>query len=313
MKRAQMGIRGCEFLFVMELGGTIQPRVHKPSKKKKLGDGLSFKKKNSAKECGKGFLFIKLKLSKGLKKVNLCAMSTHMSKKGTAFYRASLLNEAYQITQTAECGATVFIGDFNSRLHCQIQGQSFSLRPMFSRCQPLPKGGFTEGCQTDHIKSPLQYIIHKFCKERKGSEPWSCQLGAQGPEEKKEQADEMVQLLQKNDIVQCYEGSDSLKLESFNKAPQYDYQWKELSQTPAFIPTYRVSNGCGDEGPWNMKINDQLCWKSSQKKEKNNPAWPDRILVGGGNWQTDKYTAQVSKFATSDHLPVIGKMELMVP
>jgi len=57
-------------------------------------------------------------------------------------------------------------------------------------------------------------------------------------------------------------------LESFNKAPQYDYQWKELSQTPAFIPTYRVSNGCGDEGPWNMKINDQLCWKSSQKKGK---------------------------------------------
>merc|ERR1719461_1342073 len=58
------------------------------------------------------------KAQNGLTKLRLCALNTHMSFKGTARARSDLLKIAMDETKKAACDAVVFVGDFNTRMHC---------------------------------------------------------------------------------------------------------------------------------------------------------------------------------------------------
>jgi len=292
---------------------TVSPSIFDNAKK--AGHGIKIKTDRNIMECGKGFLLVKLKFSKGDRTRNVCAMTTHMSKKGTAEYRATRLQEAHDISKGASCDATVFVGDFNSRLKCRRTDQTYPIIPMYSHCTPSPKSGYVQNsCEPDNTLSPLQYVYHQFCHRTDPSVPHSCNLGNGG----KAQADELVQLLE-NSIIRCFENLHNPQEYSyFNiESKGFDYQWREL-QTPAFIPTYKVSKKCNEKGMWLMDITETFCWRNTKKEKapSNNPAWTDRILVGvleGGSWSAQKYTAKLPISLESDHLPVIGQMTLEVP
>jgi len=285
-------------------------------------------------ECGKGFAIIKLKFTSLDKKraLNVCAMVTHMSAKGTAEHRAKQLDNSYHITTKAGCDFTVFAGDFNSRLHCRVPQDDWKV-PVYSRCTPSKDGEFSSECikwnkertesKMKSTDSSMQYILAEFCTKNGGGQT-RCSL-RQG---NKEQADELVQLLN-NQFVECFEGKDAKdafeneadwKLENFVN-PHFELTfksegWQELD-VPDFTPTYKVT-GCSenDVGAWKSKITDKnKCWHNEDRKGKHNPAWTDRILIAGKKhiqWRQGGYKAIQSTHSVADHLPVVGKVVLDV-
>jgi hypothetical protein len=69
-------------------------------------------------ECGKVVNLMVLEATQGDTSLRICTLNTHMSYAREAKDRQAVLVKAMEVTKHAECDTVVFVGDFNSRLHC---------------------------------------------------------------------------------------------------------------------------------------------------------------------------------------------------
>ncbi|CAK0841888.1 unnamed protein product [Prorocentrum cordatum] len=74
---------------------------------------------NARMECGKVVNLLRFKATRADATLRYCALNTHMSFSGTAEERLRILEAAMDETKAAKCDSVIFVGDFNTRLHCQ--------------------------------------------------------------------------------------------------------------------------------------------------------------------------------------------------
>merc|ERR1712087_64214 len=84
---------------------------------------------------------------KGKKSTKFCALNTHMSYAGEAIQRLQYIKEAVQEAKFAQCDTMVFVGDFNSRMHCDLDNAE--LAP-YERIDPKANSSF-------------KYIVDNIC------------------------------------------------------------------------------------------------------------------------------------------------------
>ena len=94
-----------------------------PASQWELADIVAPEKTNSkAGGCGKTIEALKLVLKSptGGSDVSLCAMNTHLDFKGSIKNRVDHLADALEKYREHACDATVFVGDFNTRMTCRL-------------------------------------------------------------------------------------------------------------------------------------------------------------------------------------------------
>eukprot|EP00928_Gymnodinium_smaydae_P006413 TRINITY_DN12266_c0_g2_i1.p1 TRINITY_DN12266_c0_g2~~TRINITY_DN12266_c0_g2_i1.p1 ORF type:complete len:729 (+),score=146.67 TRINITY_DN12266_c0_g2_i1:142-2328(+) len=258
-------------------------------------------------ECGKVVNFARFKAQRDGMTTTFCAMNTHMSFKGTAEDRLLYLIRAINEAKEAHCEDIVFVGDFNSRLHCELAGSKANV-PFYE--DPGNSG------------SSFRNILSKYCSGSEGSAS-TCRLG--GSAEK--YRDELAQMVS-NDTVHCLEKAkkDGLfrkreatwELDSFSSMGVKNYGLKEAAE-PNFAPSYKYENvqKAKDADPrWRQCFDGEVnCLSNKQMDGKHNPSWTDRVLVRSrSGFQTEVYERRPINGGglSSDHIPVIAQLSLDV-
>jgi len=269
---------------------------------------------NKGMECGKVVNFIRLRVSKGDKSLVYCALNTHMSFSGDATTRENAIHAAMRETQEAGCDSVVYVGDFNSRLHCGLHGE-----------QSVPYEN--KGDKTNS----MDYLLSMFEKP-----DGRIILGNAS----QAYADELSQQLA-NQTVSCFEkrakddggwlfvGKKTWELE----ATQSRLKDFGLWEYPAnFGPTYKVASkekvlreaASSPEalaGSSKLSFNctalaiEELCYRNPTGKGKHNPAWTDRVLLQADPAKAKLEVVEYSSHMMpadfgSDHLPVVAKINV---
>jgi hypothetical protein len=270
-------------------------------------------------ECGKVVNLMVWQATRAAKgeQTRICVLNTHMSFDGSADQRAQYIAEAADEIKDARCDTAVFVGDFNTRLHCRLPDEGrVEHHPPYERCNRptmssscLPDEGSGGGSKSE---SSFQYIFDQFCKGEK------CALRGNP----KANYDEMASLLS-SDHVSCFEGDGSGKP---NKVPGAWQPSGGLKHTgffepgglPDFAPTYKVEKRMHVRDPlWTrcFSWDPQSCFHNEDKKGKHNPAWTDRVLVRSSGTQRvealeySRRPIDSSKYG-SDHIPVVARLEI---
>jgi gas vesicle protein len=260
-------------------------------------------------ECGKvvNLLVFDATSSSG-SKTRICALNTHMSFEGTTQERMGYITEAAEETKDAGCDVVVFVGDFNSRLHCRPRQERFHAYPPNERCNPLTT---TSSCGDKN--SSFQYVLNTFCDGE------TCKLRGNP----KANFDEMASMLS-DDVVSCFEGAGNGKNTSNPGA------WSTVDNTiarhgfvepggiPDFPPSYKVSarsKAFAYKPEWAQCFQWDLgCFHNEDKKGKHNPAWTDRILVRASRGhQVDAHEygrRPVDMEYETDHVAVVARLSI---
>jgi hypothetical protein len=226
-------------------------------------------------ECGKVVNLLVLEATKEDNQVRICVMNTHMSFDGDSQMRMNYIEQALDEADKAGCEAVVFVGDFNTRLHCQAPDRKAS-RPANA--------------------NPLEYVLELF-KKPKGE-------GARLDGEHVF-VDELAHMIS-NPEVTCFDKkvSGSWKLGNYNSTL---YKRGIVESKVTFGPTYKMYPRAEAEG---LKFHKcfagmKMCYGNSDGADKHNPAWTDRVLAKGPVKQVDNYQSlEIPPGMKSDHLPV---------
>lgn len=124
-------------------------------------------------ECGKVVNLLKFRLtSKGLdqEELTFCALNTHMSFAHTADKRSKFNQNAYNEAVKAGCDAFVYVGDFNTRLHCGngVNGAPLYAQKTSDMWDALQKVFYDTGPSQDELQNMLQQDQAQ-CYEKDGS------------------------------------------------------------------------------------------------------------------------------------------------
>eukprot|EP00928_Gymnodinium_smaydae_P093813 TRINITY_DN7812_c0_g1_i1.p1 TRINITY_DN7812_c0_g1~~TRINITY_DN7812_c0_g1_i1.p1 ORF type:complete len:750 (-),score=96.12 TRINITY_DN7812_c0_g1_i1:291-2540(-) len=285
-------------------------------------------------ECGKVVNLMVLEASREKSRTRLCLMNTHVSFAGSAEHRANVLRGAMLETTRAKCDSVVFVGDFNTRLHCDDAATSEN--------QPLYEN-------RGDSASSFSNIMGKFCK--KNGQQLHCSLSGSTDETK----DELTQMLTKNTVF-CFEKSKmnlrskviearkgagerakrrisslmgkreepdagpnaSWSLEVLENQPLLRLGLKEVAP-PNFAPTYKYNSKQKSEhvGPaWRHCFDGEVnCMVNQRKFGKHNPAWTDRILAKAARFETSVYSRRPFREVglASDHVAVVASVNIFVP
>jgi hypothetical protein len=253
---------------------------------------------NAYMECGKVVNLLRFKATRAGVTMRHCALNTHMSFSGSAEERLGFLEAAMDEARIANCDSVVFVGDFNTRLHCQ-RGMAVDF--------PLPPYERTSGSG-----SSLDYVLDSF---KRRDESYAL-AGS-----KWQHFDELSQQLA-NSTVYCYEshkesdGWFGSKTVWTVNVTQSRLPSMGLFEAPVeFGPSYKLGPASKASKAKSHRCVQgmKLCYLNPSGKGKHNPAWTDRVLV-----QADPQVAQVevldySRHDTpegfgSDHLPVVGSV-----
>lgn len=255
--------------------------------KQKNAKGKSFS------QCGKGVNVMQLQATRGDEQIYLCALNTHLSFKMESVDRMQNLVDALDAIRGVRCDVVIFLGDFNSRLNCEVDPSRPAGRPPYDMQSAV-------GSQ-----STFTSVMDKFCT-RDG-----CKLAHGGA-----RSDEMTQFLTR-EIIDCYQKSDdAYSLQPFvNKFLKYNL--REASE-PLFPFSYKVkpSHKCAKYGITQARLLNGTCYVNKDGSHKHNPAWTDRILIRDSKELdviTQAYEQRpfilpktLSSFLP-DHTPVIAK------
>lgn len=262
---------------------------------------------NEGWECGKVVNFLMLNASREGKSLRVCGMNTHMSFKGTAEHRMEMIYAAMVEAQNASCDTVFFMGDFNSRLHCEVpkrwERDGKEGLPAYEKLDPA-------------TNSSMKSIVDTYCSNTE------CLLGTESEPEKL-YTDELAQMMA-YDTVSCYELDKSnseqvwRKYKINNKVRRTGVREAAL---PRFSPTYKLASPkkASTYPPEWVKCLDgePSCFLNKDAKGKHNMAWTDRILVQSSpnvkELRTTEYSRRtISPDYGSDHLPVIAIAEVEV-
>merc|ERR1719282_431281 len=179
------------------------------------------------------------------------------------------IKDAVEEAKLAKCDTLVFVGDFNTWLHCD---NTVASSPPFDRGDPKTNSSF-------------QYIVDTICRSG------ICSL--KGLDDNILYYDELMQMMDKKPI-NCFEK---------RKAPDSMFKqiWKTITSkntltelnifeadVPDWPPTYKVAPEtqasqlqnawyfCAEE---KQKGRERSCFMNKLRKVKHNPAWTDRILL----------------------------------
>eukprot|EP00929_Paragymnodinium_shiwhaense_P011244 TRINITY_DN11676_c0_g1_i10.p1 TRINITY_DN11676_c0_g1~~TRINITY_DN11676_c0_g1_i10.p1 ORF type:complete len:500 (-),score=105.46 TRINITY_DN11676_c0_g1_i10:91-1512(-) len=249
------------------------------------GSGCSINN-NKNMECGKVVNLMRLKATKkGADDVEkskmICLLNTHMSYSGKTADRVRYITRAME--ETADCDSVVFVGDFNSRLHCGADA-------------PLKK-------KNSNGQTSFQTIMQAFCK---GSVE-KCAMGPTTPQE----WDELREILT-SDEVRCDEGG---KTETIKKNTVKTHGFKEPEEAgPQFPFTYKWGKPESDlDADWSSCLvtdKQSACVINKSNKGKHNPAWTDRIIARGFQGSSFYNSRFLSPFFGSDHQPVAAMLHM---
>lgn len=242
-------------------------------------------------ECGKVVNMQIFDAEKDGETIRTCSLNTHMSFANTASDRMRSIQTAVAEAGAANCDSAVFVGDFNSRLHCRVPGDGQGDdAPPFMRLDPA-------------TNSSLKYLMDTFCT---GSR---CTIG--GPNR---HWDELTQMLEAT-ALDCYEedsteGWTPVSIE--NTIPATGV--REAAPVD-FAPTYKVSSpeGALGHGHWARCLGDEpTCFVNGDSKGKHNPSWTDRVLLKSServSLATTEYSRRpVPASFHSDHVPVVAQL-----
>lgn len=250
-------------------------------------------------ECGKVVNLLKIEARRQIDgyTINLCAMNTHLSFAEQAAQRNKNLEEAMDESVAAGCDAVVFVGDFNSRLHCLDSEDSTGDVPAYEFSDPS--------------SSSFHTILRNVCSgpacETRGST-------------KVYEWDELTSMLTAGGNFQCFEKpEDGGKKWDLVETPSRlsSFNLREVA-LPPFPPTYKVSAPHPAYKKPDVWIDcslagEGLCFVNSDGKGKHNPAWTDRILVSvskaGLKWQPLEYSRRpASPTFGTDHTAVVARI-----
>eukprot|EP00930_Biecheleria_cincta_P006784 TRINITY_DN107852_c0_g1_i1.p1 TRINITY_DN107852_c0_g1~~TRINITY_DN107852_c0_g1_i1.p1 ORF type:complete len:730 (+),score=139.94 TRINITY_DN107852_c0_g1_i1:63-2252(+) len=251
-------------------------------------------------ECGKVVNMMVFGAEQGDKSLKVCGLNTHMSFAGKASQRMQYIAEAMEQTKKAKCDSVFFMGDFNSRVHCEV-GEKQELPP-FER--------------NDSSKNSFDNLLDTFCSGDR------CEL-------KDSNLDELNQILTK-DKLECYEIFKKPKPGSWTGAKIKYWDIEPTRNTVKafgiqeagivdFAPTYKVK---GDDqikpGDWKRCLKDEpTCFTNDDGMGKHNPAWTDRILMKSLSESiqltSNEYSRRhISAEFKSDHVPVTARVTVSV-
>lgn len=254
-------------------------------------------------ECGKAVNVRVLRATRGKDVLNICALNTHQSFARSAFDRMGNLEEAMMRLEDKGCNAVVFVGDFNTRLHCASPAQDYDGVPLFD-----------QGGSEDDKDHAFTQIISQFCDGD------VCTLmDKEGGPEGNGLIDEMNQFINE-DKVRCYEETGKSKEKWELRVYANDlkrYGLREVDH-PSFAPTYKLA-----EKKDNMKKYEKYgykclpedeaqCLVNKSGKKSHNPAWTDRVIVKttGARIRTTMYARRSQNLGVSDHANVAARLEV---
>eukprot|EP00930_Biecheleria_cincta_P101909 TRINITY_DN9355_c0_g1_i1.p1 TRINITY_DN9355_c0_g1~~TRINITY_DN9355_c0_g1_i1.p1 ORF type:complete len:666 (+),score=130.94 TRINITY_DN9355_c0_g1_i1:75-2000(+) len=235
---------------------------------------------NQGLECGKAVNVMLLQASHPELKdpLRICALNTHLSFEGEAGARMENMRAAMEQTERARCDSVVFVGDFNTRLHCQAGSET---TPLYERS--------------------VNAILNKFCNEE------SCELG-------NSKEDEMLHILNE-DTVKCLEMNSNKKMPWTMSSQSNSLKRFRLREAAPvqFPPTYKLMEK-GTKKCFGVKQRcfglEKKCICNKSGKSKHNPAWTDRVLMAGNNvrLETTSYERRVPDKIDSDHAIVAARI-----
>eukprot|EP00441_Pelagodinium_beii_P042839 CAMPEP_0197634230 /NCGR_PEP_ID=MMETSP1338-20131121/10380_1 /TAXON_ID=43686 ORGANISM="Pelagodinium beii, Strain RCC1491" /NCGR_SAMPLE_ID=MMETSP1338 /ASSEMBLY_ACC=CAM_ASM_000754 /LENGTH=706 /DNA_ID=CAMNT_0043206053 /DNA_START=56 /DNA_END=2176 /DNA_ORIENTATION=- len=253
---------------------------------------------NVGMECGKVVNLMVLQAKREQTEIRICALNTHMSFEGEASARLQYISEALLETQSAGCNMVVFVGDFNTRLHCFESGSNASA--------PLYDG-------------TVDSVLDHFCN---GNQHY-CPLTDSS-------LDEMNQFMTKDEI-KCFEKETVKEKRGPFASKEKVWKVKPLQNTldrarlreasiVHFNPTYKLMAPHDNEfkeveGYTRCLQGESMCFVNREKKYKRNPAWTDRILIKdapGFEISTDQYNRKLNPNIESDHGIVSASMIVRV-
>jgi len=250
---------------------------------------------NSGMECGKVVNLMVFHAQRETTAMRICALNTHMSFAKEANSRLQYISEALLESKAAGCNSTVFVGDFNSRLHCEA----------------------TPAQSTPLFDGTVDDVLDEFCKKEN---PSHCPLD-------NSDQDEFHQFMTKQ-TVKCFQESSELeakkkkksgaagavkKKERFWKATQIrnplDLDTIREASEVKFNPSYKLTAPSNKdfkelEGWSRCLEGESMCYFNSEMKFKRNPAWTDRILIQespGVKLSAEDYTRRLNPNIDSDH------------
>eukprot|EP00933_Yihiella_yeosuensis_P079161 TRINITY_DN913_c1_g2_i2.p1 TRINITY_DN913_c1_g2~~TRINITY_DN913_c1_g2_i2.p1 ORF type:complete len:750 (-),score=153.56 TRINITY_DN913_c1_g2_i2:464-2632(-) len=254
---------------------------------------------NQGFECGKvvNLMVLQATHKDAQKTLRVCALNTHMSFAGTAAKRLEYMYDAFKETEQAKCDSVVFVGDFNSRLHCASPEGATAEVPAYE-----DKG--VHGTSFNNL-------LANICQGDR------CSL-AGSPQKK---WDELYQMLTESKVI-CYEKGKNSKGPKWEQAVvrnplgSLNYQVKEAA-TPDFAPTYKFEDinkvkGKGKNGWYKCLEDEKVCLINKAQDGKHNPAFTDRIIMSANSGTFIEtigyYRRLISQTFKSDHLPVAAQI-----
>jgi len=253
----------------------------------------------SGMECGKVVNLMVFKAQRGTTSMKICALNTHMSFAKEASSRLTYISEALLESKAAGCNSTVFVGDFNSRLHCAA----------------------TPDQSTPLYDGTVDSVLDEFCKSENAS---YCPLD-------NSDHDEFHQYMTKQK-VKCFEESSEKEVKkevkkkkkgglagstkkkgTFWKTAEIrnplDLQTVREASEVKFNPSYKLSAPSNKdfkelEGWSRCLEGESMCYFNGEMKFKRNPAWTDRILIQespGVKLSAEDYTRRLNPDIESDH------------
>jgi len=265
-----------------------------------------------AAECGKVVNLLVFQAEQDGTLHRVCGLNTHMSFAGTAQQRMTFINEAMKETESARCDSVFFVGDFNTRLHCE-DGEKQVLPP-FERSE----GG----------KTSLDHILDKHCQN---IDTGKCTM--------KDSAEDELNQIIGSERIRCYEKVDMPSDGSwFGKSkkgwsltttenPVSSIGLREAAP-PEFPPSYKLAEpktmakhkawGRCFEGDSKCFYNPSGSKSDVDWKGKHNPAWTDRVLMRSSNkgvqFDTKAYLRVPSPEGfKSDHAGVVARVVIKMP
>jgi len=264
---------------------------------------------NAFGECGKVVNLLRFKATRAGATMRYCALNTHMSFSGTAEERLRILEATMDETKAAKCDSIIFVGDFNTRLHCQRGTAVPNNLPPYERASGA-------GSSLDYVLDSFKRTAASGLGRWSGSDESYALAGSAS-----QHFDELSQMLA-NSTIDCYESHkqsdgwfDSKTVWTVNTA-QSRLSSMGLFEAPVeFGPSYKLMTASkASKAKSHRCVKDmKLCYGNPSGKGKHNPAWTDRVLV-----QADPQVAQVEVIEYSrhdvpenfgsDHLPVVGRV-----
>lgn len=248
-------------------------------------------------ECGKVVNMQVFDATKDDETIRTCAMNTHMSFASTAASRLASISTAVAESEAAGCDSLVFVGDFNSRLHCHVSSEAGEVLPPYERLAPA-------------TNSSLNYLMEEFCRGGR------CALD--GP---KKHWDELAQILESSEQLECHE-RDSTQPSGWS-LNSVDNPIPAMGLREAgpvnFAPTYKMKGPehASRAGHYSRCLSGEpTCYVNNDRKGKHNPAWTDRILLQNSDRvsvSTHEYSRRpVTPEYDTDHIPVVARVAVAV-